>query len=303
MRVTFGDFYGTLLRNLDEMRGRMRAAQEKLSSGKELTRPSQDPPRAAEILSIRRELESVEQYGRNAGSAIQLLEGALAATQRLQDLLGEAAVTAVAARSPRGPDTTVILTGKFESLLEGLVDGANVKDGERYLFSGYKTRTAAFAATTGVTAGGAQGITAVSYGGDSSRTTFALSDGLSVEVGIPGTSLSDSGGGDLFLGVMALRDAVATDNDAALAAAESDVARHLGGLTRAEAELGQALARAREAGGRYEAQKLDTLERISTREDADIAGVIVDLEAQRVLLDAALRAFVSVDAESLFDRL
>lgn len=303
MRITHGDLYATMLRNLDDVRGRIRVNQEKLSSGKNLTQPSTDPATAAKILLLTTEIQEINQFSKNATQAVALLDHTLIETGRIQDLLGEAVLTAATAGSRIGTDRTEILEAKFESILNELVATVNANFGERYLFSGYQTRTAPFTSTVGATPSGKQGITAVAYGGGAQRTSYTLSDELTAEVAIPGTALSDSGGADIFATLRAMRDAVAAGDNAALDAAELDAARHQKNLIQVEADLGLALSRGRNAVLQGEANKFNAFERLGSREDADIAEVLIGLEEQRQLLDASLRAIISLEAESLFDRL
>src|SRR5689334_20588914 len=64
-----------VLSDLSDVANRLSQTQRKMSSGKDITKPSDDPFRANRAMTIRSDLEGIAQYKRNIGEA-QAWQGA-----------------------------------------------------------------------------------------------------------------------------------------------------------------------------------------------------------------------------------
>ena len=58
-----------VLSDLSDVANRLSQTQRKMSSGKDITKPSDDPSRANRAMTIRTDLEGIAQYKRNIGEA------------------------------------------------------------------------------------------------------------------------------------------------------------------------------------------------------------------------------------------
>ena len=65
MRVTEGIGYQNLLRDIARVQERMQIAQDQVSSSKKVTKPSDDPTAASDIVRIFGEKSEAEQFERN----------------------------------------------------------------------------------------------------------------------------------------------------------------------------------------------------------------------------------------------
>src|SRR6266567_8142393 len=96
-RITNSMVSQQVLQDVQDVSYRLSKTQEKLASGKELTRPSDDPFQTSRALALSSALEGTQQYQRNVNDAQawqQVTETALSsigdAAQRARELLVQA---------------------------------------------------------------------------------------------------------------------------------------------------------------------------------------------------------------------
>ena len=68
-RITQSMISSRVLTDLQDVSSRLSQTQEKLSSGKELTKPSDDPFATSKALSLSNDLEGTQQYERTVNDA------------------------------------------------------------------------------------------------------------------------------------------------------------------------------------------------------------------------------------------
>jgi flagellar hook-associated protein 3 FlgL len=301
MRIAFNSLYSVLQQSISDRLATIQTDQDQVSSGKAVTRPSQGGAQAELILAARHDLERRTQYGKDAADAERLLSAALSSISGVQDVLSEAGALSVRAGTTLGPVAAAGVAAQLNTLVSRLVEAGNRAENGRYIFGGHETAAPPFQATVGALPGGGQGIVSAAYAGDSATPSFAVSETLTLGVGVPGTRLSAATGSDLITTLIALRDAVATGNAAGVTAAQAQMALHGTAVSRVEAELGSAQSAASATVDEHARMQLELTGRLSTLEDADVAAVLVDLNKQQVLYQAALQTMARINSKSLFD--
>ncbi|MGH2901821.1 MAG: flagellar hook-associated protein FlgL, partial [Solirubrobacteraceae bacterium] len=187
-RITSSMIHRGVLADLNDIATKVSRTQLKLSSGKEILRPSDDPSGTGRALGLRTELAGLAQYRRNASDA----EGWTTATDTA---LGS--VTDIAQRARelllRGANGTASATERemiaqeIDQLVGSAKDTANSTYAGRSLFAGTATATRPFA--TGSDA----------YAGDGGDIVRTIGPGISVIVNARGSDvLGDGGDGKLL---------------------------------------------------------------------------------------------------------
>jgi flagellar hook-associated protein 3 FlgL len=69
-RITQRSVSTTMLQGLQANQGKLQKIQEQLSSGKQISRPSDSPVKTVETMQFRSELRRTEQYVRNADDGL-----------------------------------------------------------------------------------------------------------------------------------------------------------------------------------------------------------------------------------------
>ena len=142
MRVTQSMLSDNMLRNLSNSYGKMSTVQDQITTGKKITKPSQDPVVAIKGIGYRTDLNKVEQYQRNVGevnnwldSSDDALDHVGQAVTRLQELVTQAA------NDTNTSDDRKKIKVEVSQLRQQLQDLSNTKVGDKYIFSGTNTLT------------------------------------------------------------------------------------------------------------------------------------------------------------------
>jgi flagellar hook-associated protein 3 FlgL len=278
---------------------RLAATQRKLSSGKELTRPSDDPFAVATAIDLRGELEATRQRRRNAADGLawsQAADGALSgisdAVQRARELIVRGA------SDTASPTDRAAIASELDQLIDAIKEQASAGYSGRYLFAGTATSTRPYAA------GGSD-----AYAGDAGSVVREIGPGVSVVIstdlhGVLGDGQSAADGKLLAT----LRDAAAhlrggtvADIDALRITDLRAVDANFGELNRVRAAAGSVASRVEAAEGRLAAVEESLMSALSQTEDADVAKVMVDYSTQRAAYEAGLKAGAQIIEPSLLD--
>ena len=148
MRLSSSQIYTTGLRGITNASNEVARTQEQIASGQRVLKPSDDPVASTRILEIESDLAISKQYQRNIDNVegrlqraevqIDNVEGVIDRVRELVIQAGSGALT--------NQDRQQI-TVEINQRLEELVDLTNARDENgNYIFSGFKTDTASFAA-------------------------------------------------------------------------------------------------------------------------------------------------------------
>jgi flagellar hook-associated protein 3 FlgL len=296
MRITNGMVQRHILADMNSASARMIASQGKIASGKEISKPSDDPFAAARSLALRESIGGIRQHQRNVDDARgwqDAAESALAritdSVQRARELVTQGATDTVDAGAREA------IAHEIDELIAGIKENANTKYGGQFVFSGTKTDRPAYTEATGDVFQGDTGI-------------VAREVGPGVSLGINQIATDFLGGGQ-------------ASSDNKLLHVLRDVSDHLkandgaalrgGDLKRFEAALEQVIdARAvngarsnrlEAASSRLAELEQSTLTQISDVEDVDIAKALIDFNSQQAGYQAALRAGANIVQSSLMD--
>jgi flagellar hook-associated protein 3 FlgL len=302
-RITHNMLQRNVLADLNAVNARLSRTQTKISSNKEITRPSDDPFEASRAMALRQSLSGTQQYTRNAQDAAswadateQALDQITTAVHRARDLLVQGASDSTDAQ---GRNSLAI---ELDQIIESIKQNANATYGGNYLFAGSETGTAPY------TVGGGD-----VYHGDEAGWN-PTQPGVVREIG-PGVSLSintvareflgdGSSGGDGKLLDVLRKAAVSMRNDDGDALATTDlqgIDANLDKLLEVRARNGAITNRLESAVDRLGQLEESTTKQLSDTEDADIAKTLIDFNSQQAAYQAALRAGASLVQSSLMD--
>ena len=149
----------------------MQETQEKLSSGKQINRPSDDPSGTRKVLGLRTEDLQVQLFLDNTETAkeqINLTSNTLESTQEIFTKIKE--LTVQANNDTLGQSDRETIANELDELMESVLQYANTENNGRYIFSGTKTLTAAFTATRDSSGN----ISSVSYDGNNEEIKYQI---------------------------------------------------------------------------------------------------------------------------------
>jgi flagellar hook-associated protein 3 FlgL len=299
MRVTTLMSSRATLRDLNDGLSRLTRLQNQLSSGKQITRPSDDPYGTSRALSLRGELGGLDQFQRNVDDGTGWLNTSDTALGQMSDVLARVRELLVdGGNDTAGTAARSAIADEIDQLAESVKQEANVQYGGRYVFSGTATDTPPYAL------GGAD-----RYAGDAGTITRAI--GPQVELGINTDIRQLLGDGqaardDKLLNTLRdisdhLRGGTAADATALRGTDLQRLDANLDPLNGIRADVGARTNRLEIAGSRLSGLALNSTKLLSDVEDADMAQTITQYTTQQAAYTAALKAGATIVQSSLLD--
>ena len=301
-RITTSMVQRNVLADLNSVSGKLTRLQMKSASGKEISRPSDDPFHASQAMAMRQSLEATRQHQRNVQDAqgwADMTEDALdditSNASLARDLLVQASTDSA------DPTSRKSIAAEMEQLIEAIKQGASKSYRGSYVLSGAETTSRPYA-------GGADDT----YHGDEAGFDPAL-PGIVREIG-PGVTMTINTVGIDVLGegqsandnklLHVLRDAVDHLNAGDGPSLRADLSRldtNLDHILEVRAANGARAQRLETALSRLQQTEESTLGQLSETEDADIAKTLIELNSQTAAYQAALRAGANLVQSSLMD--
>lgn len=296
MRVTQQMMTQRSTGHISQSYDQMMNLQDQLSTGKKITRASQDPVVAMNGMRYRSQVGEVEQFERNVGEAHNWLDTSDAALgeatqvmQRVRELVTQAS------NDTYEGDQRGNIAKEISELKEQLISSANSKVGDKYIFNGSNTTNPPI--DTDATA---DGVTEDSFTGHGDAVEMELMKGIKVEVNSePGEVFNEQ----LFADLEQLQADLENPNTTG-----EDLQEYLGTLdeqmnsiVNERAELGARTNRIEMIESRLADQKVISNKIMSNNEDAELEEVITNLTNQQTVHEAALASAGRIMQTTLLD--
>lgn len=268
--------------------------QEKLSSGREISKPSDSPGGTSSALSLRATIKRHEQFDRNAndgagwlGEADNALQSSSAVLRRARDLAASAINPTMTASDREA------LALEVDGLREQLLALANTNRLGRPLFSG-----------TSMPAPGQPSIAydaAGTYVGDAGKVFRPVAEGANVQINLTGPEIYGPAGGDAFK-VLADLSAHIRANSTSIAAVDiKDIDTALTRVQTGLATVGTRTNQLETLQSRNTLNKDNRVASLNEIESIDLPKTLTDLQLQQMAYQASLSAAAKVIQPSLMD--
>jgi flagellar hook-associated protein 3 FlgL len=284
----------TLLADLQTITSKLAATQEKLSSGKEISKPSDDPFGTSRALDFRAALASNKQYQTNVGEASAWQNATDISLSQIGDFVQRVRdLTVQGANDTLGASARASIASEIDQIIESVKSVGNTQYAGRYIFAGTKTTTAPY------TPGGAD-----AYLGDTATITREIGPGVQVPINVDGQSVIGDGAtpGSLLATLRTISTDLKTNNSAGLQTTDlAALDTAVDTITNARATVGARSNRLDAALGRLQQLEESTMRLLSDTEDADMAKTLVDFSQQQAVYQAALKSGAQIVQPSLMD--
>ncbi|MBN1380245.1 MAG: flagellar hook-associated protein FlgL [Deltaproteobacteria bacterium] len=148
MRVTENMRFNSMVNNLFSTESQYYEIMEKVASQKNVNRASDDPIAATKIIDIRKSMAEYEQYRKNMQMSDRWISAAESKLSSAFDLLVSAQEIAVGQSTATATAATRLTAAQsVEAIIQEMLNLANAKEGDRYLFAGTRNDTAPFTGT------------------------------------------------------------------------------------------------------------------------------------------------------------
>ncbi len=299
MRVSNQMLARNTLADLNNISNQLYDTQRKMSSGKEITRPSDDPYGTSRALTLRSDVAATQQYQRNVGEAVAWQNITDAALSKMTDAIHRAReLTLRGASDSLGQPARDAIAAEIDQLIETVKGEANASYGGRYVFSGTATNTQPY------TVGGVD-----TFAGNTAAVAREIGPGVSVQVNVIGQTLLGDGqaanDGKLLDALRDLaqhmRGGTVADANALRTTDLRALDANLAALTQARATVGATTNRLEAADARLAEVEESAIKLLSDVEDADMAKTLVDFSMQQSVYQSALRSGANIVQSSLID--
>ncbi|HEX16212.1 MAG TPA: flagellar hook-associated protein 3 [Deltaproteobacteria bacterium] len=278
IRVSDQMMVSTALYNLRRNSRDLFRLQVMAASGRKILTPADDPLGAIKVMGFHSQLARFEQYGRNIEHGLSWLSYTESVLSDLEGVISRAREIAVSQSSDTADaESRRECAPIVRELREQVLQLANAKFGDRYIFAGLKNDSAPY------TQDGA-------FQGDTRAFEIAVGHGIRVAINLVGPEVFSFDGTDLFQELEGLAQALEENDPEAIASKLDTLDQALEVVIRARAELGARVERLESYKGILEQTSLRLTERLSEIADADIAEVLTELATREVVYQASLLA-------------
>ncbi len=175
MRVSTMMIFDNLMRNVARAVENTQKIQEVIISGKKISRLSDDPIGAAQVINFQSELIRLSQYKKNISHGNSWLNMSDSVLQDMQSLLGEVKNIAIAqSTSTVSEENRAQAAGMVQNFYNQLINYANTKLGDSYIFGGSITDIAPF-------------NTDGTYKGNGDDITVGIVEGIKTKINLAGS--------------------------------------------------------------------------------------------------------------------
>ncbi|MEB3245598.1 MAG: flagellar hook-associated protein FlgL [Vampirovibrionales bacterium] len=303
-RVSNSILSNRAVRYLQNNLGQLGQLQGLVASGKNISKPSDDPVGLTRVLSLNNTLKADARYTRNIEAAqaeLKTVDTTMLAINNLVQRAEEIATQGASAIYSQAQRDT--LAQEVSNLMDTLTQLGNTKLGNQYLFAGFKTNAAPFSRGTG---------DAVTYAGtpptEDTNREIEVAEGFSITVNINGQTLLGNSvagtpptGNGLFKTLAVLKHHLQAGDVPNIRAQIDILGTDLDAIKVSHANVGALLNRLDDMVGRNEQRNATLSGQLAEIQDVDMAKVLSDLQYQQSVLQGSMSVAGRVLQTSLID--
>ncbi|MEN1967321.1 flagellar hook-associated protein FlgL [Lentibacillus sp. N15] len=290
MRITQSMLSNNMLRNISSSYDQLNTYMDQLSTGKKINRPSDDPVIAMKGMNYRSQATAIEQYKRNTGEVHNWMDNSDAALDKATQAMQKLRELAVqASNGTNDTQERESIRKEAEQLKEYLIDIANTKVNDKYIFNGTDTNTKP------VTINEAGELTVP---GKTKPVMIEVASGTKLQANVDPSSVFSEG---LFQDIDSLLSALGDNDQSAIEQHIDKLDDHINDTINSRADLGARMNRLDLVENRLGEQEVISKKVMSDNEDIDYEKVITQLITQESMHRAALSAGSRIIQPSLVD--
>lgn len=296
MRITFNSQYRDASAGIETATNLLIEAQRQVTSGRRISRPSDDPSGAAMAAIERSRIDTADQYTRASDSVASRLSVIDSALSDIVERLSAAQTTALKGMgSIRSADEREAAAQTLEGIRATLLDDFNTSFHGTFVFAGAQSTTRPYTVS-----GSAVGA----YAGSTTEVQVDIGEEEVVTVGFNGTDIAKGTATKHVFDVLDdLAAAIRAGNDTTAQASLSELGTAFTRATTAQTRVGVGMKMIEGQQTRLQDTKLAASERLAKLEDADMAAAFSEMTRADAAYKAALGAIGTATRVSLMDYL
>lgn len=288
MRVTQSMLTSDFLRNISNSYQRMAKYQNQMSTGKKITKPSDDPVVAMMGMKYRTDLSHIKQYQRNISTANKWMSTSEDSMKEATSILQKInELTVQASNGTYDPTQLNDISQQVGQLNTQMENVANSKVAGNYIFNGTDTKKKPVDMATN------------KVSTNSNPIKVKVNDGVEIKVN---TDASKVFGSTLFQDLKSLKvDLQSGASASTIAQYIPKIQQHMDDVLSARSELGARQNSVTMVKNRLGSQNTIATQILSDNEDADMEKVIMNLKTQESVQNAALSAGAQIMQPTLIN--
>ncbi len=295
MRVTQNMTVTGVVRDLQRALQKLAESEEKVSSGRQWHRPSEDPSAVRYAASYKSHLQRIDQYRKNIDRANARLGYTESSLNEVGNVYTQLKSLAVQAAS----DTTTEqdrqnIAADVAAIRDHLVQLANTKLEGQYIFSGSQVSTPPYVREEGES---------VDYRGDSEEMYIHVSDQNTVAFNIPGNEVFGDRTSGIFHTLDVMEKSLLGNDRVGIEWALGQIDEHHEDLLSARARVGARMNYLEITEDSLASAQQQLTSALSQVEDADLTEAVTELSQYENQYQAAASATAYVLKSSLLDYL
>ncbi|MCT2346741.1 flagellar hook-associated protein FlgL [Niallia taxi] len=292
MRVTQSMLSANSLRNISSSYNKLNQLSNQVSTGKKITKPSDDPVVAMKGMYYRSSLSEVEQYKRNLSELYLWMDNSESAMNQASSGLDRVRELLVQGKTDtNGKDERNAIAEEINQIKEDLVNVANTKVNGKYLFHGTDV------SNPPVTAGDPPQVAANLTDGSIDSYKVEVSSGVTMKANVNPATFNQ----EMFDVVQEIQDKMANNDSTGLDDLLTRLDSVMNSLSGEKSELGARYNRLEMVESRIDAQEVLANKVLSDNEDVDMEVAITNLSVQQSVHNASLSVGAKIIQTSLID--
>ena len=291
MRVTQQMLVDSMLSNVESNQNRLQQLQNQITSGSQLSKPSDNPIGVARALNLQESISQSQQYQRNidqAKSWLNTTDSALDSVTQALQRLRELAIQG--ANDTLGQTERTAIQSEVQQLQQHVLDLSHSKYGPYYIFAGTADSAPGYTAAAQSPAG---------YQGNNAPVLREVAPGTMMSVNADPTSTFDP----LFKAMQTLVTGLGSGNSATVQSSIDQLDVSLDAISVSRSEVGAKVNRLEFLQTRQSSVEVNLTGLLSETKDVDMAKAITNFSMAQNVYSASLKAGAQTIQPSLLDYL
>ncbi|WP_418223612.1 flagellar hook-associated protein FlgL [Clostridium isatidis] len=318
MRVTNSMLSKSFLRDLNRNQNNLKKINNQLSSGKEISRPSDNPYKAARSMQLSSDIKAAIQYNENIKDTTNWLDTTDTALQQLEKSFQRIRELMVSAgNAAYGSDEKKAIKDEINEKVNEIAQILNTNFDGKYIFGGTKVNSKPVAVQADGTTGNNKLYYASSDGSKinvsdkeynmlASGLIVEISQGVTMKYNVTATEILEFGEGANKVNVMNLLTDITNsldseDSSEVTGNLLSQMDSAISNLLKVMAELGSKQNRMEAAATQNEDQILNLKDVLSQTEDIDFAEKTIEASVAQTVYMASLQVSARIIQPTLLD--
>jgi flagellar hook-associated protein 3 FlgL len=288
-RITDSMTSRNVLADIQNVQQKLTTTTDRLSSGKQITQPSDDPFGTSRALLYRGELAANNQYQTNTNQATAWLNSTDTALSSISSDAGRASdLLLEGANGSMSQTDKDAIADELDQLADSIKTAGNTQYAGSYVFSGTATQTQPFSV------GGAD-----TYAGNAQTISREIGQSVTMPVNVTGDTVVSPVLAAIRQAAVDLRTGGTPGNLGTTDLKALDAATDT--ISETQAVVGARQNRLAAAGSRLQQLNVAQSQQLSGVEDADMAQTMIDFSTQSAVYQAALKAGANLIQPSLMN--